>query len=117
MDTLIGILYIRGAYEAKGLKRSYLWNKKWGPEFYSKAMRRHDLTEILRFIHFDIRNESSQRLQTDKFALMLNVWNKFIVNIQNCFNPGANITVDEQLFPLKDVGLHSICQTNQTNLE
>ena len=31
----------------------------------------------------------------------IDVWDKFIENSQNCYKRGANITVDEQLFPTK----------------
>lgn len=101
LKAFIGILYGRGAYQAKGLKLSYLWSTKWGPEFFQNSMSRNAFLEILRFIRFDKRNERSQRLKTDKFALVSTVWNKFIENSQNCFKPGAHITVDEQLFPTK----------------
>ena len=40
-------------------------------------------------------------MQTDKFALISNVWYSFIENSQNCYVPGQNITIDEQLFPSK----------------
>ena len=36
LKAFLGIMYGRGAYEARGLKLSYLWNKKWGPEFFSQ---------------------------------------------------------------------------------
>lgn len=29
------------------------------------------------------------------------IWNIFIENSQNCYKPGGNITIDEQLFPTK----------------
>lgn len=64
-------------------------------------MSRNYFTEILRFIRFDNKSKRSQRLQTDKFALISTVWNKFIENCQNCYKPSENITVDEQLFPTK----------------
>ena len=64
-------------------------------------MSRNKFAEILRLIRFDKKNERSQRLQTDKFALVSEVWNKFIENSQMCYKPGAAITVDEQLFPTK----------------
>lgn len=32
--AFIGLLYARGAYEAKNLKACYLWNKLWGPSFF-----------------------------------------------------------------------------------
>ena len=99
--AFIGLLYARGAYEARNLDISLLWNKKWGPAFFSKTMSRNAFTEIMRFIRFDQRNQRSHRLQTDKFALISKVWNKFVENSQNCYKPGAYITIDEQLFPTK----------------
>ena len=47
------------------------------------------------------KDDRSQRLKNDKFALISSVWDKFIENSQNCYKPGANITIDELLFPTK----------------
>ncbi|KAL9929350.1 piggyBac transposable element-derived protein 4-like isoform 1-T2 [Glossina fuscipes fuscipes] len=99
--AFIGLLYARGSYEAKNINLSYLWNKKWGPSFFSTTMGRNDFAEIMRFIRFDNKNQRSQRLQNDKFALISQVWYKFIENSQNCYKPGAYLTIDEQLFPTK----------------
>ncbi|CAK9832670.1 PiggyBac transposable element-derived protein 4 [Anthophora retusa] len=101
LNAFIAILYACGAYEAKNLKLPYLWSEKWGPKFFSETMSRNKFAEILRLIRFDKKNERSQRLQTDKFALVSEVWKKFIENSQMCYKPGATITVDEQLFPTK----------------
>lgn len=101
LKAFLAILYARGAHEGNTLRLQYLWNNKWGPSFFSSTMSRRDFTEILRYIRFDKRNQRSQRLQTDKFALVSAIWDKFIENSQNCFKPGAYITVDEQLFPTK----------------
>ncbi|KAL9905270.1 rhodopsin 4 isoform 1-T4 [Glossina fuscipes fuscipes] len=99
--AFIGLLYARGAYEAKNINLSYLWNAKWGPSFFSTTMSRNDFTEIMRFIRFDNKNQRSQRLQNDKFALISNVWYKFMENSENCYKPGAYLAIDEQLFPTK----------------
>jgi len=72
--------------------------------------------EMLRFLRFDNKNERSQRLGKDKFALVSRLWNTFIENSQNCYKPAANITVDEQLFPTKDVGSSNTCRISQINL-
>lgn len=48
--AFFAILYARGAYEAKNIDIALLWNKKWGPPFFSNTMSRHDFTEIMRFI-------------------------------------------------------------------
>jgi hypothetical protein len=73
--AFIAILYARGAYEAKNLNVSFLWNKTWGIKFKKKTMSRNCFTELLRFIRFDKKSQRSQRLKTDKFALMSEVWN------------------------------------------
>eukprot|EP00064_Thunnus_orientalis_P010586 superscaffoldBa00001450_g10612 len=45
--------------------------------------------------------DSSWDLTDDKFALVSSTWNKFVQNSIACYEPGANITIDEQLFPTK----------------
>lgn len=85
------------------MKASYLWSKKWGPAFFANTMRRDKFTKILRFIRFDKKkNQRSERLQTDKFALISEIWNRYISNSQACYKPYKNISIDEQLFPTKD---------------
>lgn len=101
INAFIALLYARGAYQANNLNISYLWNKKWGPAFFSNTMSRSAFCEIMRFIRFDKKSQRSQRLQTDKFALISDIWYKFIENSQNCYKPGEHVTIDEQLFPTK----------------
>ncbi|CAD1480162.1 unnamed protein product, partial [Heterotrigona itama] len=42
-----------------------------------------------------------QRLQSDKFALISSVWDKFLQNSQNCCKLGVNITIDKQALSIK----------------
>ena len=64
-------------------------------------MSRNCCREIMRFLRFDLRSTRSARLQTDKFALITDIWNRFVDNSISCYKPGENITIDEQLFPTK----------------
>ena len=64
-------------------------------------MARNRFREILRFLRFDMRSTRSIRLQADKFALVSDLWNKFVDNCISSYKPGPNITIDEQLFPTK----------------
>ncbi|XP_058808047.1 uncharacterized protein LOC131673786 [Phymastichus coffea] len=73
LRSFLAILYARGANEVRALKVSYLWSKKWGPSFFRDTMTRDRFMQILRFIRFDKRIERSERLQTDKFALISEV--------------------------------------------
>jgi len=88
LKSFIGVLYGRGTYEAKNLNDSYLWNQKWRTSFFANAMSRMDFTDILRFIRHDKKSERSQRLRSDKFALVSRVWERFIENSQNSYKPG-----------------------------
>ena len=64
-------------------------------------MARNRFREILRFLRFDVYSTRSVRLQTDKFALISDVWNRFVDNCISCYKPKSNITIDKQLFPTK----------------
>ena len=75
--------------------------KVWGPSLFRQTMSRDRCKELLKFIRFDIRSSRIQRVQSDKFALISTIWNRFIENCISCYRPGVNITVDEQLFPTK----------------
>ena len=64
LRNFLGILYTRGAYEARSLK-------------------------------------ASERLQTHKFALISEIWNRFISNSHACYKPYENISIDEHKFGIK----------------
>ncbi|KAJ8364339.1 hypothetical protein SKAU_G00131700 [Synaphobranchus kaupii] len=63
-------------------------------------MSRNRFREVMRFLHFDRKESRRCRLTTDKFALMAEVWVRFVQNGIACYKPGSD-TVDEQLFPTK----------------
>jgi len=69
--------------------------------FFQQTTCRNSFREFLTFLRFALRSTRSVRLQYDKFSLISKVGNAFISNSIACDNPGANITVDEHLFPTK----------------
>ena len=83
LDAFIPLLYARDTYQAKNLDVSYLWSKIWRLAFFPKTMSRNDFAEIMRFIRFDKKSERSQRLRTNKFAMLFTVWGRLIENSQN----------------------------------
>ena len=99
--AFIALLYVRGAYGGRNIFLESYWNKQWGVSFFSETMARNRFREILRFLRFDMRSTRSIRLQADKFALVSDLWNKFVDNCISSYKPGPNITIDEQLFPTK----------------
>ena len=64
-------------------------------------MARNRFIEIMKFLRFDYKQTRSHRLVSDKLVLISTVWYTFVGNCLRHYKPGANITVDEQLFPTK----------------
>ena len=97
---LLATMYARGLL-ATGQPVELFWSKKWGSAIFRDTMSRDRYREILKFTRFDVRSTRSQRLMTDKLALVSTMWNRFIENCKASYRPGENITIDEQLFPTK----------------
>ena len=66
---LFGIMLARGLL-AKGQPVDQIWSKEWGINYFSRTMSRNRYKELLKYIRFDIRSTRSERLRTDKFALV-----------------------------------------------
>ena len=64
-------------------------------------MSKNHCLKIMRFLRFDLRSKKSARWQTDKFALISDIWNRSVHNSISCYQPGKNITIYEKLFPTK----------------
>ncbi len=56
---------------------------------------------IMHHLRFDDRDTRSERVQTDRFAAISNIWGLFVTNCITSYIPGQHITIDEQLFPCK----------------
>ena len=100
LHKVFAIMYARGVL-AKNYDINSLWSNNYGMNIFKDTMPRDRYKEIIRYLRFDLRSTRSERLKTDKFALISVVWNKFVENCQALFKPYENITVDEQLFPTK----------------
>ena len=64
-------------------------------------MSRNRFLEILKLIRFDDKSTRQRRLVGNRFALISDVWYRFIHNCQLAYVSNAYLTVDEQLFPTK----------------
>ena len=78
-------------------------------------MLRNRCRQIMRFLRFDLRSTSSVRLQTDRFAPISDIWNRFVDNSISCYKPRENITIDEQLFPTKSCCRFIQYMSNKSN--
>jgi hypothetical protein len=101
LDAFIAIIYARGAYGCNDMDYDFLWNNTWGPPIFRETMSRNRFRDIMKNLRFDLKSTRTQRLETDKFAMFSDIWNKFIENCALSYKPGENLVVDEQLFPCK----------------
>ena len=101
LEAFIAIVYARGAYGAKNLSISSLWSTSWGPPFFRETKARNRFVEIMKYLGFDKKDTRRQCLETDKFALASEPWNKLINNSILCYKPGENIAIDELFFSNK----------------
>ncbi|XP_037040304.1 piggyBac transposable element-derived protein 4-like [Bradysia coprophila] len=101
LKAFIAVLYARGAMGLKNMSVSNIFSTKYGPELIRGTMSRERFKSIMRYLRFDVKETRAERLQTDKFAMARQIWDKFIHNCRSCYAPGENITIDEQLFPSK----------------
>ena len=99
--AFIALLYLRGAYGGRNILLESYWNKQWGVSFFSETMARNRFREILHFLRFDMHSTRSIRLQADKFALVTDLWNRFVDNCISSYKPWPNIIIDEELFSTK----------------
>ena len=96
----IGLQYIQGLYN-KSIPLAMLWSKNYGIPIFSATMSRNKYEYIMRILRFDNKNSRSQRLNTDKFAAVREIFDLFVANCKEKYTPHFSLTVDEELMPLK----------------
>ncbi|KFM63748.1 hypothetical protein X975_01648, partial [Stegodyphus mimosarum] len=55
----------------------------------------------MKYLRFDLKSTWTQHLESYKFSLFSDIWNKFIENCVISYKARENLVVDEQLFPSK----------------
>ena len=101
LEAFIGLQYARGIY-GKHHSIDFLWNKTYGPRLFGDTMPRDCFREVKRYIRFDNKDCRSQRLADDKFVHVREPLEKFVANCMFNYTPQWSLTIDEQLFPMKN---------------
>jgi len=77
LDAFLGIRYVRGALESKGMELDLLWSEKYGVQLCQDTSRNR-FREIMKYLRFDLRAKRSERLKEEKYALISDIWERFI---------------------------------------
>lgn len=102
LDAFFGFLLLCGANgDSSTLLNSLYQSSQIQMSAYKAAMSINRFKSIMRYLRFDDKSTRSQREQTDKFAAISELWNMFIENCKNSYEPDIDLTVDEQLYGYK----------------
>ncbi|CAF0936546.1 unnamed protein product [Brachionus calyciflorus] len=96
----IGVLFCRAVF-CNGVAVRALWSRLYALPIIVELMSKVLFCKVMRFLRFDEKNTRKTRRSKVKFCLIREVWERFIINSQKCFNPSQFLTADEQLLQSK----------------
>ena len=73
LEAFISIMYVREVTGKNDMPLTDFRNKNWGIAFCKQVMSRDRFKEIFQYLRFDKKSSLSEKLQTDKFALLSTV--------------------------------------------
>ena len=97
----IGLLIARGVLRAKNEPLNALFSETYGRGIFRDTMTRKRFKEIHQFLRFDEKASRPARRMNDKFCLLREIWDRFVMHCRANYHPSAMLTVDEQLFTTK----------------
>ncbi|XP_032419785.1 piggyBac transposable element-derived protein 4-like [Xiphophorus hellerii] len=97
----VGLLRIAGMYRSSGEVTYSLWDAESGRAIFCATMPLKIFHTSSRILRFDNRESRPARRVTDKLAVIREVWDKWVERLPYLYNPGPEVTVDEQLVPFK----------------
>lgn len=100
LKAFIGLLYISGIQGSTRRNTKTLYGKLSSPVFRA-TMPRARFEFLLSVLRFDDKSTRHERRETDKLAPIRELWNTFIGNSKSNFDPGQNVTIDEQLLSFR----------------
>ncbi|KAI5618751.1 dual specificity protein phosphatase 26 isoform X1 [Silurus asotus] len=98
--ALIFILFVRAIMCSIGAIVN-CWSESFLVPVLKETMPRDRFISIMQHLRFDDKDTRAERVKTDKFAAISDIWTRFNKNCAESFTPGEHMTIDEQLFPTK----------------
>ena len=97
--AFISVIILREVNKVPSVSDS--WSALLGNPRIIETMSRNRFQDIMQHLRFDDIFTRSERVETDKFTAISDVWRSFVNNCIASYKPGRHITIDEQLFPSK----------------
>ena len=100
LKGLIGLLYYAGNNKVNNVTTKFLWSIHASP-LYKSTMTQNRFTFLLECLRFDDKSTRAQRKEADRFTHVREIWDFFISNCSENYDPGQNVTIDEQLLSFR----------------
>ncbi|XP_028260881.1 piggyBac transposable element-derived protein 4-like [Parambassis ranga] len=101
LRAYLGLLILAGVYRSRGEAAASLWDAESGRPIFRATMPLKLFHTYSRLLRFDNRESRPARRVTDKLAAIREVWDKWVERLPYLYNPGPDVTVDEQLVPFR----------------
>ncbi|CAB1316179.1 unnamed protein product [Coregonus sp. 'balchen'] len=116
LRAYVGLLILAGVYRSRGEAASSLWDAESGRTIFRATMPLKVFHAYSRLLRFDDRQTRAERRAAgggDKLAAVREVWDKWVERLPLLYNPGPDVTVDEQLVPFRGVPGQQHCTRAQ----
>ncbi|XP_068451616.1 piggyBac transposable element-derived protein 4-like [Clinocottus analis] len=101
LRAYVGLLILAGVYRSRGEAAASLWDAESGRAVFRATMSLKRFYEYSGLLRFDDRETRGARRQTDKLAAVRDLWDAWVRRLPLLYNPGPEVTVDEQLVPFR----------------
>ncbi|XP_047241326.1 piggyBac transposable element-derived protein 4-like [Girardinichthys multiradiatus] len=101
LQANLGLIILAGVYRSRGEAAASLWDAENGWPIFRATIPLKVFHTYSRLLRFDDRESRPARRVTDKLAAIREVWDKWVERLPYLYNPGPDVTVDEQLVPFR----------------
>ena len=94
LKALIGVLIFSGCQLDNHLKSDEMFHTKFGHPLYRSTLSEKRFAFLISSLHFDDASTPAQRKINDRFTHIRTIWDTFISNCTNNYNPSSTKNVD-----------------------
>lgn len=111
--AFLGLCFYSAYFRENKFSVKDMWDDVFGRGIYRATLSEKRFEFLNRMLRFDHKNTRSERQATDKLAPIREIWDIFIQNCTNNYEPSNNCTIGEQLVSFRGRCLFSIYMKNK----
>ncbi|XP_028428447.1 piggyBac transposable element-derived protein 4-like [Perca flavescens] len=97
----LGLLPLAGVHRSRNEALESLWHEESGRAIFRGTMLLKRFHALSRVLQFDDHETRGAKRASDKLPAIREVWDAWVRELPRLYNPGPDVTVDEQLVPFR----------------